>query len=56
MSFDKYNATIPHKWIKEAEKILEDFQEESKYWDVYDNIEGIINRLIICLVMAYQMK
>ena len=23
---------------------------------VYDNIEGIINRLIICLVMAYQMK
>lgn len=34
ISFDKYNETIPHKWIKEAEKIMEDFQENSMYWDV----------------------
>ena len=56
MSFDKYNETIPHKWIKEAEKILVDFQEDSKYWEVDSIEEEIMNRLIICLVMVYLMK
>ena len=56
ISFDKYNETIPHRWIKEAEKILVDYQEDSKYWEV-DSIEDeIMNRLIICQVMVYLMK
>lgn len=40
MSFEKYNSTIPHDWIKEAEKIVEEFQEESKFWDVSLSLQG----------------
>lgn len=56
LSFEKYNETVPHQWIDEAEKILKDFQEESVYWNV--RIMGILSyhRPISCRITVYPMK
>lgn len=56
LSFEKYNETIPHQWMDEAEKILKEFQDDSVYWNVRIVGISLYLRPISCRIMVYPMK
>lgn len=35
LSYENYNETAPNQWLDEAISILKDYQESSRYWQVF---------------------
>ena len=55
VSFDHYNKTLPHHWIKEAEKIVKKYQDSSQYWSV-ENRPGFERSCSTCRATARRTR